>query len=812
MLAPSRNGEWDAVTKSEPCIVCNGPDWCARKRGGDAHRCMRGGETPNGMVLVKESTDGGRVFAPVDSTFKPAAVKYKQLAVVERADPDQLHRVYSAVLASLPLTTKHRGDLKRRGLTDEHINRGGYRSLGTHRHSIMRAVESLDVSGVPGFYVDQDRLRFGGAVGLLIPIRDQHGRIVGLSVRADDPKPDQGKYTWCSSKKRGGAGSGAPPHVPSGCSGEHTLVRITEGGLKADVAWVLSKVVTLGVAGTASWRAVVDMLREMKVITVRLAFDMDAHQKHHVAEQLQKFYQALVAAGLTVEMEVWDGDAAKGIDDALQAGEQITVLAGSAVQESIEATVRQAMEAADTSTAPAPEPTVATVGQGSTKTPTRLCTDLGNAERLIDLYGDRIRYCHPWGKWLIWDGKRWRIDDTGMAQKLAQATARSIWDEARAADDPARREELGSHAAKTEKADRMAAMLKLAQAMVPVLPGELDQHPWLLNCINGTVDLKTGIIREHRIEDMLTAICPVTYDITAACPLWNRTVTECMKGRLALVEFLQRAFGLSLVGEIREHLLVICYGNGSNGKSVMLNTVQDVLGPDYAMKAPPDLLMVKGDTHPTERADLFGKRFVLTIEVEDGKRLAEGLVKEITGGDDIRARRMREDFWQFKPSHHPWLACNHKPVVRGSDNGIWRRLRLVPFDRKFEEAEQDLSLPTKLKAEASGILAWMVKGCLAWQQHGLGEPIEVKAATADYRHEMDVVGAFIEERCVVLPTAKAKASALYSAYRNWAEEGGEHSVNQRRFGMAVGERGFEKFTNNGQWYRGIGLRFTEPST
>ncbi len=217
--------------------------------------------------------------------------------------------------------------------------------------------------------------------------------------------------------------------------------------------------------------------------------------------------------------------------------------------------------------------------------------------------------------------------------------------------------------------------------------------------------------------------------------------------------------------------------------------------------------MAKKGAHPTELADLFGARLVAAQETEDGRRMAEGLVKQLTGGDRIKARYMRQDFWEFDPTHKVWLATNHKPEVRGTDHAIWRRIRLIPFDVIIPKAEQDPRLPEKLRAELPGILAWAVEGCLLWQREGLGEPEEVKAATEGYRAEQDVLATFFRERCVTQPGAWVPIADLYAAYVEWAEDGGEVAENKRRFGNRLTERGFVADTGTGNVAirRGIAL-------
>lgn len=444
------------------------------------------------------------------------------------------------------------------------------------------------------------------------------------------------------------------------------------------------------------------------------------------------------------------------------------------------------------------------------KAPKKL-TDLGNAELFVKQHKDDARYCPAWKCWLVWNGKYWEADETGAAERLAKQTVRGIWGALDAIEDPDERAAAAKWARKSESVERIAALLKLAKTEpeIPIAIKELDARPWLLNVGNGTVDLRTGELRPHNREDLLTKFCAVNYSPTAEaeCPLWENFLWTIMAERPRLVTFLKRLCGSALVGEVIEHVLPILYGVGANGKSVFVETLLHVLGEDYAMKAPPNLLMQKkNESHPTERADLFGKRIVVAVETEDGGRLAESLVKELTGSDTIRARRLYENHWQFMPSHQVLLVTNHKPQIRGTDNGIWRRVRLVPFDVVIPEEKQDKHLQSKLRREAERILRWLVQGCLDWQRDGLGEPEEVTEATGEYRAEQDIIAAFVDECCVSQAGARVKASELYKVYAEWATAAGEHPLSNRRFGQAVTERGFEKLRSNGMWYCGVGLR------
>lgn len=436
-------------------------------------------------------------------------------------------------------------------------------------------------------------------------------------------------------------------------------------------------------------------------------------------------------------------------------------------------------------------------------------TDLGNAKRLVARHGVDLRFCQAWGKWLAWDERRWRVDDTGEVERRAKDTVRSIYLEARNAPSKERAAELAEWAVKSESAHRLNAMIDLARSEpgIPVVPEELDRDPWLLNCLNGTVDLRTGKLRPHRREDMITKIVPVVFNPDAEAPLWDAFLDRIMGGNERLIGFLQRAAGYSLTGDVSEHVAFLCYGTGQNGKSVFLNTLLAATG-DYGKAIDPELLLARtGEIHPTIRADLAGVRLAVAIETQEGRRLNEALFKWLTGGDRLKARRMREDFWEFEPTHKFFIATNHKPEVRDTSWSLWRRIRLIPFTVTIPEEEQDKHLAEKLRDELPGILAWAVRGCVAWQEHGLAAPEEVKAATEQYRAEQDMLMAFIEECCIQAPYAEATAGDLYRAYTRWCETSGEKPLCQRDFGARLGEKGFKQDRSTGgvRFWRGIGL-------
>lgn len=431
-------------------------------------------------------------------------------------------------------------------------------------------------------------------------------------------------------------------------------------------------------------------------------------------------------------------------------------------------------------------------------------SELGNAQRLVREHGNDLRFCHPRGKWSVWDERRWAEDETGAVTRRAKATVAGIYAEAAASSDADTRKAIAKHAIGSEAERKLHAMIALAKSEpgIPVLPEDLDKDPCLLNVQNGTLDLRTSELRPHRREDLLTRCIEVPYDPSATCPVWLAFLGRVLDDNAQLIAFLKRAVGYSLTGDVSEHVLFFLYGLGANGKTTFLNVLLALLGP-YGLPVEPDLLLVRrGEVHPTGLADLEGTRLAVAMEVEDGRRMAESLVKQMTGGDQLTARKMRQDFRKFDPTHKVWLGANHKPVIRGTDNAIWRRIRLVPFNATIPPAQQDRTLAARLRQELPGILAWAVHGCLEWAGEGLGLADEVRAATAAYRSEQDVLAGFLDECCVVQPSASVGSTELADAYAEWSGT----PLSQRTLADKLRERGYERHrTKSGVRWLGLGL-------
>jgi putative DNA primase/helicase len=438
-------------------------------------------------------------------------------------------------------------------------------------------------------------------------------------------------------------------------------------------------------------------------------------------------------------------------------------------------------------------------------------TDVGNAYRFLNQHGRRVRWCPSMRSFLLWDGKRWAKDECEQVRKMAQETARSIHHEAADAADQEEQRRISRWAVTSQNSARVTAMLGEAKPHIAVRMDALDTDPWLLNCQNVTIDLRTGERWDHDPNDLITQLVPMEYDPTAKAPRFEQFLQEVLVDE-DVIQFVQRFAGYSLTGDTRERVLAILYGSGKNGKSTLVELLRDAMG-DYADNTDVETILLKKYSGVgNDVAALKGARLVSTAEVEKGRRLAESKVKNLTGQDTVTARFLFCEPFSFRPEFKLWLSTNHKPEIQGTDDAIWDRIRLVPFTQRFDGKNQNTKLPQELREELPGVLAWMVAGCLEWQENGLGEPKKVREATKAYRTEMDVLAAFIKDCCVVDEDARTPATPLYQAYQRWCTENGETEETQRRFGGRLSERGFESFDiTNGAYkgrkgWRGIGLR------
>lgn len=440
--------------------------------------------------------------------------------------------------------------------------------------------------------------------------------------------------------------------------------------------------------------------------------------------------------------------------------------------------------------------------------PSEPYTELGHARRLVVAFGELLRYVLAWHKWMFWDGSRWALDTTGSAPRCAKSIVRGAlgWAAEIDADEDVRKAAITA-AKRLESSRGVAGVLTLAgtEKGIGIDPSELDGDPYLLNVANGVLDLHTLELMPHDSGRLLTKVTRAAYHPDAEAPEFRKFVERILPDE-AVRGFVQRYLGYALLGTVIEHVLAIFYGVGANGKGTLTNAVDWVLG-DYAITPDPELLAERsGNFHPTSAASLFGARLAVVQEFDEGRRLAEGTVKRLTGGDPISARRMREDFWEFDPSHTFVLATNYRPVIRGTDEGIWRRLRLIPFDVSIPKSEQDGRLPERLRLEADGILTWLVQGYQDWQANGLNEPDAVKKANEAYRADSDYFSRFINERCTEQPMVSVNSTLIYEDWCRWCGSEGVDAGSQTAFSLTLEQRGFEKGTLAGRKvFKGIGL-------
>lgn len=455
----------------------------------------------------------------------------------------------------------------------------------------------------------------------------------------------------------------------------------------------------------------------------------------------------------------------------------------------------------------------------------RLLTEYGNACRLIDAFGHDIRRCPsmPGDGWLVWDGKRWKVDDSERIVRLMarvpvilRGDAKKVRDRAVEESDKDEIERLEkvadaieAWAKRSESRSTIRAAIDLAKSdpRVLVKKDRLDGDRWLLNVKNGTIDLRTGALKPHSRDDLCTRLAPVVYDPGARSEVWEGFLLRIMEGREDMVGFVRRAVGYSLAGTGREQVFMVCWGDGSNGKGTLIGTMRKVLG-DYAAGTNPETFMAKREGGiPNDVAALDGPRFVMASETKENKPLDEQVVKGVTGGDDevLNARFMRGEWFDFVPQLTAWLLTNHKPIIKGTDKGIWRRIRLIPFLHDFEQdPEKDKGFGARLAAtELEGILAWAVRGCLEWQAGGLQEPDGVVEATNEYRAEMDIVADFIEDELQHGPNSEIDNTELYETFQKWCKDNGEFVRAQRWLTRQLKKKGYQQVQRKSKVWIGI---------
>lgn len=430
-------------------------------------------------------------------------------------------------------------------------------------------------------------------------------------------------------------------------------------------------------------------------------------------------------------------------------------------------------------------------------------SDLGNSERFVRRYGQNIRYCHPQKTWYIWDRTRWKRDEEGRIQDLAKRAVRYIGDEAGLIDGETERAAMWKWAAASQNHSRISGLISLAQSAVPILPEHLDSNKDLLNCLNGTLDLSSLVFRDHVREDLCSMITGVRYDPAARCPLWEDHLDLIFGGDAAFIRDFQMMAGYSLLADNPEQVFFILYGSGKNGKSVTVTTLAAVLG-EYSTNMAAESLMIRknSDAPRSDIVKLVGARLITASESDASHRLSESLIKSLTGGDTITARSLYQTEREYKISGKIWFSTNHRPVIKGTDAAIWRRVWLVPFEVTIPDERRDRLILEKLAAEGSGILNWMIEGLKRYRENGdrLQMPERVALANQAYRIDSDVIGQFLLDRYILDPSAMISRATLYEQYVTWCKETGEDSTSARTFAIRIQERGISSKKIHGTRY------------
>ena len=459
-----------------------------------------------------------------------------------------------------------------------------------------------------------------------------------------------------------------------------------------------------------------------------------------------------------------------------------------------------------------------TIGQAAAKPKEKKLysfDDTGNAERLVDTFGDRIRYSYVNKSWLYYDGRKWCFDVTGaiycMVDEIVEQMRNDedfyVQNAPESMDTDAVEKAFAKHLKMSRSNRSKDSMAKESQHHVPIMPNQLDTHKSLLCTPNGIINLRTGELQPHNKDKFITKITNCEYTDKIDHPLWDSFLNDIFGGDRDLIRYIQKAVGYSLTGLTQEQCIFFCYGDGNNGKSTFLDVLSNMLG-DYSSNVQSKSLIVKnnsGGSSSEDIARLKGARFVTSSESNEGARLDESLIKQLTGGDVITASKKYEHEFEFHPEFKLWMSTNHKPIIRGTDTGIWRRVQLIPFTVCIPPDKIDKNLKYKLQQELPGIMKWAVDGCLLWQREGLKQPAAVSAATAEYRSEMDSVGAFINDCCSVGPGYTEKAQNLFQAYLEWAKKNNEYEMTSMKFWGEAGKRFEKQHTKKGNIYNGIVL-------
>jgi putative DNA primase/helicase len=704
-------------------------------------------------------------------------------------------------------------------ITPTLVHQRGYQSLPQPEDLIDRGFSKAQAKTAP-------------ALG--IPLWDVHGQRHGWQIRPDCPRQMKDDKVFKYEMPRGDhlildVHPSVQPHL-----GDPTVeLWITEGVKKGDALASQGLCTIALIGGVWGFRGTNEhggkvILQDWEYVAlngrlVYVAFDSDLATKPNVLAALKALWRFLRAREAIPASVRWPEDYQQqkwGVDDFLAKGRTLDELRAMIPPRGL------------LPQKPLAHTNGRTAGGTGPAEPPLPYSDYTNARAFVQDHGERLRYCYPWKTWLVWTGTHWQRDTSGEVIRLAKQTIKRLARQVEQLDETQARALL-AHIKSSLSMTKLKAMVECAQSEdgIAIQPEALDQDPWLLNCANGTLDLRTGILRPHQQADLLTKCLTIPYEPDATCPTWQAFLWRIMGGSQgpddpdmsvgalearqraddrakALIAYLQEAAGYTLTGSTREQCLFLCHGPTKTGKSTYLATMRALTGP-YGTHADIQTFMHKDRPEiRNDLADLAGARYVYAMESQEGKRLADGLVKQLTGGTDaVKARFLFQEYFEFKPQFKVYIGTNHLPKVKVDDDAIWERVRRIPFTVQIPKEDRDRSLDLKLRNELPGILAWAVQGCLAWQQRGrLDEPQPVLEATQAYRAEMDTVARFLEECCRFADQFRIKMGELHGAFLTWCEGTGVQTMTLVEFGKCLDTKGIEKKTSNFVWRIGLTLK------
>ena len=437
-------------------------------------------------------------------------------------------------------------------------------------------------------------------------------------------------------------------------------------------------------------------------------------------------------------------------------------------------------------------------------------SDITNRDFFIKAYSQKVRYCISWNKFLIWNGTCWQIDTRGRVEEMCVDFIHKMYRALRSIDDLQLKILFEKHLVRSENYRRIQGMVGLLKMSkdIKVEDFEMDKDHLLFNTQTQTINLRTGKIRDPSNKDLITNKSNFVFQKDAMCPTWNLFLQQIFNNDNDLIRFVQKAMGYALSGDVSEQCLFILWGTGANGKSTFLNVLHHLFG-DYARSTMIETFMKKNSEQSNDLARLKGARLVTTSEIEQGKPLSESLIKTVTGEDELTARFLYGEYFSFKPTFKIFMATNHKPKIRGADNGIWRRIKMIPFTVTIPPEQRDKKLTEKLIAENSGILNWLIKGYAMWKKEGLEEPDAVRQANEEYRMDMDAVGTFVTDCFEIDASLKWRlhTKILYETYMKWCVKNNEKIMSQKWLALRMQEKGFKRIATNGQrMWLGLVLR------